>query len=61
MQITDSQLNKFIELYQKEFGVLLDQKSAYQKGLRVLQMMKAIYKPITKNDYEKYRTEIHES
>lgn len=58
MQITDTQLNKFIELYQKEFGVELDRESAYQKGLQVLQMMKSIYKPITKNDYEKYRTKV---
>lgn len=58
MQITQTQLDKFIELYQKEFGVILDRESGYKKGLQVLQIMKSIYKPITKNDYEKYRTKV---
>ena len=55
MQISDFQLNKFIDLYHKEFGVMLDKESAYAKGVQLLDLMKLTYKPITKENHEKYR------
>ncbi|MDO8569477.1 MAG: hypothetical protein Q7R89_01705 [bacterium] len=58
MQISDIQLDKFITLYREKFGVELDRQSAYEKGVRLVQLMKTVYKPITKNDYEKYSKEI---
>ena len=58
MQISDIQLDKFINLYQEKFGVALDRESAYKKGLQLLQLIKVTYKPITKNDYEKYSKEV---
>ena len=58
MQISDAQLDKFITIYHKKFGVVLDRQSAYEKGAQLLQLMKITYKPITKNDYEKYSKEV---
>ena len=58
MQITDRQLENFIEIYQKNFGVRLDRESAYRKGVQILQLMKLTYKPVTKNDHAKYRAKV---
>ena len=58
MQISDVQLDKFIAIYHKKFGVVLDRQSAYEKGSKLVQLMKVTYKPITKNDYEKYSKEV---
>lgn len=58
MQISDQQLNRFITLHQEKFGVVLDRESAYEKAIKLLQLVKLTYKPITKNDYEKYSKEI---
>lgn len=58
MQISEDQLNKFINLYQQRFGIELDRQSAYEKAAKLVQLMKIVYKPITKNDYEKYQETI---
>ena len=58
MKISEAQLDKFITLYQQRFGVELDQKSAYEKAINLVQLMRIVYKPITKNDHEKYSKEV---
>jgi len=32
MHLTDQDIQKYIEIYQKEYGVLLDKKTAFEKG-----------------------------
>ena len=44
MQITDKQLDRFIQIYQKNFGILLDRESAYKKGVRLAEVMQLILK-----------------
>lgn len=49
MQITDKQIDKFIEIFQKHFGVTLDRESAYKKGLRLAEAMQLILKENAKH------------
>lgn len=44
MQITDKQLDRFIEIYQKHFGTALDRESAYKKGVKLVEVMQLILK-----------------
>ena len=44
MHITDRQLDKFIEIYQKNFGVRLDRETASEKGRKVLDMFYLVLK-----------------
>lgn len=46
MQITDRQLDAFIQIYQKNFGVVLDRESAYAKGIRLAEAVELILKDI---------------
>jgi len=54
VQITDKQLNKFIQIYQKHFGVLLDRESALKKGLKLVEVTRLILK----ENHEKYTKKI---
>ena len=58
MQITDKQIERFIHIYQRHFGVLLKREIAYEKCLQLVNLVKAIYKPIKKTDYEEYSKKI---
>ena len=44
MKITDQQLDAFILIYQKNFGVLLDRESAYEKGIKLVVATELILK-----------------
>jgi len=59
MQITDRQIDEFIALYRKEYGITLDKKTAYEKGFKLVRLMQLTYLPeLTTKKYEKYRKEI---
>lgn len=42
MRITDKQLDRFIELYQKHFDIVLDRKSACKKGSKLAEVLQLI-------------------
>ena len=44
MRITDQQLDVFIQIYQKNFGVMLDRESAYTKGIKLVEVLGLILK-----------------
>lgn len=44
MQITDQQLDAFIQIYQKNFGVVLDRASALAKGIKLAEFVELILK-----------------
>ncbi|KKP37654.1 MAG: hypothetical protein UR28_C0028G0022 [Candidatus Peregrinibacteria bacterium GW2011_GWF2_33_10] len=54
MQITEAQLDSFIELYKKRFGIEIARDKALEKATKLLTLMTCIYRPITKEQYEKY-------
>ena len=59
MQISDLQIDEFIALYRKEYGITLDRKTAYEKGSRLVHLLQITYLPeLTDKNYEKHRTKI---
>lgn len=60
MRLTDQDIQKYIDLYQKEYGVLLDKKTAFEKGSRLIHLMQTTYLPNLRkiNNYEKFRKKI---
>jgi len=42
MQITDKQLDRYIEIYQKHFGLLLNRESAREKGAKLAEAIKLV-------------------
>jgi hypothetical protein len=42
MRIPEEQLDKFIELYKKKYGVELDHNTAYDKASRLLKLVELV-------------------
>ena len=55
MQLSDKMIKKFQILYKEHFGIEISKKEAYEKGIKLVQLMKLIYKPIKKSDFEKLK------
>lgn len=53
MNLTSEQVEQFRSLYRKRFGRDISKESAYEQGVKLLQLLGAVYQPVTKNDYEK--------
>jgi hypothetical protein len=49
--ISRESLQEFKKIYLEQYNILLDDKEALEKATRLLNMMKAVYKPIKKEDY----------
>lgn len=52
MVLSDEDITKFQTLYKSEFGLEITKEDAYEKGIKLLQLMSAIYKPMTQDEYE---------
>ena len=55
MQLSDKQIEKFRLLYKKHFGIEIDNKEAYEQGTKLVQLMKIIYKPTKRSNFEKQK------
>lgn len=51
--LTDAQIQKFMDLHEKCFGVAISRKDAYDKAAKLVRLFQIIYKPITQKDYER--------
>ncbi len=51
--LTDEDIAEFRELYRKRFNKDISYEEAYEGYSRLLILMKAIYKPMTKEGYRK--------
>jgi len=54
MGLTNEQLDSFIALYKREFGETIDRAEALRQATSLVNMVKLVYKPMTKADYIKY-------
>lgn len=52
--ITAEQLSEFKEIYKKEFKKDISDQEALDKATRLINLMRIIYRPMTKNQYKKY-------
>ncbi|MCK9578217.1 hypothetical protein M0R01_01830 [bacterium] len=51
--ISEKALKEFKAIYKKEIGIDLSDKDALESATKLLNLMKAIYKPMTREEYEK--------
>ncbi len=52
MAWSDEDIVKFQTLYKSEFGIEISREDAFEKGIKLLQLMSAVYKPMTEEEYE---------
>lgn len=52
--MTRSQVEKFQELIKKEYGIELSYAEALGNAVKLVEMIRQIYKPIKKEDYEAF-------
>lgn len=61
MVLSDEDIIKFQALYKDELELEISKEEAYEKGIKLLTLISAVYKPMTKEEYEfvqKHRVEI---
>ena len=51
--LSDEQVASFQVLYKKQFGREITKAEALEKGSVLVRMMQLVYKPMTKEEYEK--------
>ena len=51
MLLSDRQITKFQMIYKNRFGRKINRREAYEKGVKLIQLIKLIYKPMTKDEY----------
>jgi hypothetical protein len=52
--LTDNDVIEFQKLFNKQFGVVLSQDTAYRKLTMLVRQIELIYKPINLKRYEQY-------
>lgn len=55
MQLTGEQVVKFQAIYKAKFGREISREHAYEQAIKLVQLMKIIYKPITQEDFKKVK------
>lgn len=53
MVLTDADIAKFQALYRSEFGKEISAEQAYEQGIKLVRLMSTIYRPMTKEQFEK--------
>lgn len=56
MQLSDKHILQFQKLYQEEYGIALSHKEALERGSKLVDLFRIIYKPITEENYQKFKT-----
>jgi hypothetical protein len=51
--ISEKALKEFKKIYKKEFDIDLSDQDALEKATKLLNLMRAVYGPMSKGDYEK--------
>ena len=53
MVLTDADIEKFQALYRSEFGMEISAEEAYEKGIKLVRLMSAVYRPMAKEQFDK--------
>ncbi len=56
MVLSGKNISSFQILYKEEFKEEISEEEAYDQAVKLIELVRAIYKPITKEDYKKYKT-----
>ena len=52
MVLADADIEKFQALYKSQFGMAISKEEAYEKGIKLLNLLSVIYKPMTEKEYD---------
>jgi len=52
MVLSGEDILKFQALYKSELGIEISKEDAYEKGIKLLGLMSAVYKPMTEKEYQ---------
>jgi len=52
MMLNDNDIAEFQRIYKAEFGKEISREEALEQGIKLLTLMKAIYKPMTKEQQD---------
>lgn len=54
--LSKKQIKKFQIIYKKHFGKKISKKETVEKGVKLVRLVELIYKPLTKDEYSKFKT-----
>jgi len=57
MVLSNEQVKKFQTLYHKHFGEEINEKEAYEQGIKLLTLLSLIYNPMTEEEFKKSNRE----
>jgi hypothetical protein len=52
MVLSDEDILSFQTIYRKRFGREISKEDAYEKGIKLLQLMSIVYRPMTEAEYQ---------
>ena len=58
--LSESQVNKFQDIYQKKFGRPISRQDAMDKGIKLVRLMELTYKPMTILDQQRVKNRVLE-
>ncbi len=53
--ITDKQIKDFQVIYEKRFGKKINRDKAYEKGIRLINLLRIIYKPLNEEEFNQLK------
>lgn len=51
--LSDEQIKKFQTLYKNRFGKEISREEAYEQGVKLIRLIEIIYKPMSKEEFQK--------
>jgi hypothetical protein len=57
MVLSDENTISFQTLYKEHFGKDLSKEEAYEQGMKLLSLVSVIYRPMTSEDFEKFKAQ----
>jgi hypothetical protein len=61
MNLKDEHINRFIEVYEKTFQEKITYQEAYDQCLKLVILLKTIYQPMTREDFERVQARRRET
>ena len=52
MVLSDDNIISFQKLYKERFGKDISKEDAYEQGIKLLQLMSIVYRPMTRAEFE---------
>ena len=53
--ISNKEIKQFQRLYESRFGKEINREKAYEQGVKLIQLVELIYKPMTEKEYQNYK------